>query len=591
MKKEKISAIINQISDRHIEEAAVFAQEKDQRTQEDLVSDKTHKKKTRQFKWSIAAACLAFLVVISSSMFALAFEINEYNTAVAFFEYNRLSADGLNRKDVKAVYRDITTNSFSYDKTVDVLRQAVPNWEKQQSEPTSEELAALWNRNFCTNPFPPEDKSSESNDSDFVMPVATGALTVYGCEALEAILSPAVDIFREEYPDVDVNYVQLSEEEFDVRISTELSAGKGPDLLFCFSRDIPDPYKAMTVRLFEDLNPYFENDDGFGFENYLGEVMNCGILNGERQLVPIEIQIPLYKTSLEAISETVMPDAERKYKEYLTEAGQEDTSGIIQTFEDFCSACIQYHEENPDDMLFSTGEKGDYISELLYASGMQFIDYETGQVTVREEELHTVLDVCRAFHSENGQTVSVNEKQTNSTIKNAFLSSTGSNPVVVLSELQNTRSKGETPYLFPIYDVDGGMTAEVLSYAAILRSAQNKLNAYRLLCILLSEEIQSGHEQSEAKTEFLHVGIPVLKSAIISSTMSAYDTYFSGVAESAGDAQLFIDYCTSVTHASMIPNVIMRYLYLEMTPYIRGEKNWEECYGRLLNTLTLYANG
>ena len=107
MKKEKISAIINQISDRHIEEAAVFAQKKDQRTQEDLVSDKTHKKKTRQFKWSIAAACMTLFVAISSSMFALAFEIKEYNTAVAFFEYNRLSADGLNRKDVKAVYRDI----------------------------------------------------------------------------------------------------------------------------------------------------------------------------------------------------------------------------------------------------------------------------------------------------------------------------------------------------------------------------------------------------------------------------------------------------------------------------------------------------
>ena len=53
----------------------------------------------------------------------------------------------------------------------------------------------------------------------------------------------------------------------------------------------------------------------------------------------------------------------------------------------------------------------------------------------------------------------------------------------------------------------------------------------------------------------------------------------------------FIDTCTSVTHASMIPNVIMRTLYLEMTPYIRGEKTWEECYGRFLNMLTLYANG
>ena len=51
MKKEKVSAIINQISDRHIEEAAVFTLEKDRGTQEDLVSVKTHRKKTRRFKW------------------------------------------------------------------------------------------------------------------------------------------------------------------------------------------------------------------------------------------------------------------------------------------------------------------------------------------------------------------------------------------------------------------------------------------------------------------------------------------------------------------------------------------------------------
>jgi len=130
MKKEKVSAIINQIGDRHIEEAAVFALEKDRRTKEDLLSVKAHGEKTRRFKWSIAAASLALLVVFGSATFAAALEIREYNTAAAFFETNGLSADGLNRRDVKAVYRDITTNRFGYDKTAEVLRQAVPDWEK-----------------------------------------------------------------------------------------------------------------------------------------------------------------------------------------------------------------------------------------------------------------------------------------------------------------------------------------------------------------------------------------------------------------------------------------------------------------------------
>lgn len=62
---------------------------------------------------------------------AVAAEAKEYDTAVAFFEDNGLSTEGLSRSDLKAVYRDITTQSFTYGKT--------------------EELAELWNRNLWQN--------------------------------------------------------------------------------------------------------------------------------------------------------------------------------------------------------------------------------------------------------------------------------------------------------------------------------------------------------------------------------------------------------------------------------------------------------
>jgi hypothetical protein len=29
---------------------------------------------------------------------------------------------------------------------------------------------------------------------------------------------------------------------------------------------------------------------------------------------------------------------------------------------------------------------------------------------------------------------------------------------------------------------------------------------------------------------------------------------------------------------------------MEMTPYIRGERSWNDCYERFLNTLELYAS-
>jgi len=109
----------------------------------------------RHPKWGLIGACLALIMVVGSVTFAVAAEAEEYNNAVAFFEENGLSAEGLSRSEVKAVYRDITQKKFSYEKTAEVIRQAVPGWDIQQHEPIPEELAALWDKTVRMNAVSP----------------------------------------------------------------------------------------------------------------------------------------------------------------------------------------------------------------------------------------------------------------------------------------------------------------------------------------------------------------------------------------------------------------------------------------------------
>lgn len=104
-----------------------------------------HRKVSTYLKWRALAACLALVVGLTG--IAIAAEAREYNMAVEFFDENGLSTEGLSRKDVKAVYRDITTQHFTYGKTAEVIQRAVPGVEIFQKEPTPEELAALWNEN------------------------------------------------------------------------------------------------------------------------------------------------------------------------------------------------------------------------------------------------------------------------------------------------------------------------------------------------------------------------------------------------------------------------------------------------------------
>ena len=96
-------------------------------------------------RWGLLAACVALMASLAGV--ALAAEAREYGSAVAFFETNSLSMEGLSRSDVKAVYRDITTRSFTNDKTAEVLERSVPGLEISQRQPTPEELAALWDQN------------------------------------------------------------------------------------------------------------------------------------------------------------------------------------------------------------------------------------------------------------------------------------------------------------------------------------------------------------------------------------------------------------------------------------------------------------
>ena len=52
----------------------------------------------------------------------------------------------------------------------------------------------------------------------------------------------------------------------------------------------------------------------------------------------------------------------------------------------------------------------------------------------------------------------------------------------------------------------------------------------------------------------------------------------------------FCELVQSPTEARSIPQIIKRYIGLEILPYVRGEKPWSDCYKRFLNTLELYAS-
>ncbi len=136
MNNKHLLDIIGEIDDRHIALAAPAA-------------DKP-RRKSIWVRWGALAACAVFVIFTCFVAFAVAAEAKEYKEAVCFFNYYNMSTEGLTRGEIKAVYRDITTKSFAYSKTAEVIRNSISadsvgGYEIIQENPTPEDIENLWN--------------------------------------------------------------------------------------------------------------------------------------------------------------------------------------------------------------------------------------------------------------------------------------------------------------------------------------------------------------------------------------------------------------------------------------------------------------
>ncbi len=114
--------------------------------------DESDRKTVRKQRLVKLIPVLAALVVVftagTAAVVAITAEAKEYREAVRFFDENGLPMEGLTRSDVKAVYKDITTQKFTYGKTAEVLKATYEGWEIIQNEPTPDELSVAWNSNM-----------------------------------------------------------------------------------------------------------------------------------------------------------------------------------------------------------------------------------------------------------------------------------------------------------------------------------------------------------------------------------------------------------------------------------------------------------
>ena len=413
--------------------------------------------------------------------------------------------------------------------------------------------------------------------SDFIMPEETGSLTVYTTGMLGLVMNPAVERFRELYPNVTVNVQSLGDDEFDARIETEIPAGKGPDVLFDYM--LPDMYKTIESGIFEDLNPYMQNDPDFHEEDYY-DVLGVGLLNGVRGILPVEIELPILQTTEEA----------------LTDAGISREE--LRTWDGFMAAARRYKEQYPDNTVFSYGRDDGYLTDMVRNSGMAFVDYRNRVPAVDREQMKQLCDFCALDFLEGAQTELGNDGwyQKGGAVvlrKVLFTNFTGETLSLTMARYHHEAQSGENLIFEAVPDVNDGVTAKLVSFAGIPNSSPNKLNAWRLIKILLSDEIQGG--SNPPGYYYLRIGFPVRRESMekrIADNVRSF--YADGGPEYEDRIERDIADISEVygrmSGCSSVQSIVMKYIYNSMTPYLKGNAPFDKCFEDLYNTLELYAS-
>ena len=254
------------------------------------------------------------------------------------------------------------------------------------------------------------------------------------------------------------------------RLRTEIMAGGGPDVFLMRTRTgsyefgyddalFNFPEKNMEAGLFLPLDEYMENSTQFTDWSAQTQVILDAGQNDEGQLiVPLTYTFPIL----------VYPEDEITIP-YTTELTMQE---ILEDPESTALGAVLYSDLSRSD---EQGERNIRTSGIYYVLG-KFADFEKEELLFTEDELYEVIVTMNSLHD----AIEENELQYLETQAGYF---------DLIYQIGIPYFETDMA-LVPTYSMDGGVTASILSYAAVNRNTRLPQKAFSVIDYLMCEESQ-----------------------------------------------------------------------------------------------------
>lgn len=263
-------------------------------------------------------------------------------------------------------------------------------------------------------------------------------------------------------PNTAENEIKLSE------LRTEIMSGEGPDIFILSGINpmasekqnvlFPNPEKIMYTDTFLPLDEYIQDAKYMNLNNWNSTIMKAGQTEEGQVILPL-------------------------YYEYGLYAYSEEMREIIRDFPDNWNDLM-----NTENEMLQCDLQGTMMVQFRYAVG-EIADYEKEKLLLSENLLEEQLEKAINFKKEGLKLLEEQGAEyRNKVLVGPYLDHT----VAFLKGERNTSHA-----LWPVKNIDSGITANITLYAAVNRNTEQPEEAFSFLDTLLSDEIMTGQGMKE----------------------------------------------------------------------------------------------
>lgn len=321
----------------------------------------------------------------------------------------------------------------------------------------------------------PTMSSSQKNDT---VTLSVYLEAVYTDEEAHFPIYEKLKDFEDSHPEIHLEFVSpvsgasdpaARETEIN-QLNTEIITGGGPDVFLMqtlrFTDDnlFPDVQKAMQNHSFLNLSDYADAN-AFDPSSCYSGVLAAGQLDGQQYILPLSFSVPLFVGAESVITESG----------YQPEIASADQAAFF---------------EELSRVLNENGKQVEYSLSLTNLLDQPLIDYQEGAIQLDTDAVRQALTIEKDYTTHQLNFFNNYDSQQIDALAAGTPFGLLEMSDIALGTLHPLDTKGIAPFIQGIPNENGGITAEISSYAMASANTQYPEQCAELLYYLMSAECQ-----------------------------------------------------------------------------------------------------